>query len=49
MQEYTLKEVKKHNKPTDVWMVVEGKVYDLTKFRDDHPGGGDLIDEEAGT
>lgn len=33
-----LQEVAKHNKDDDMWMVVHGKVYDVTKFKEDHPG-----------
>lgn len=33
MVEISLETVKLHNKPTDLWVVIENKVYDLTKFR----------------
>lgn len=33
MVEITLETVKQHNKPTDLWIIIENKVYDLTKFR----------------
>ena len=33
VNEITLEAVKHHNKPTDLWIVIEDKVYDLTKFR----------------
>jgi len=36
---YTLEEVAKHNTPDDLWVVVEGNVYDLTKYFPRHPGG----------
>ena len=32
VQEYTLDEVKSHNSAKDLWMVIHGDVYDLTKF-----------------
>lgn len=35
MVEITLDTVKLHNKPTDLWVVIENKVYDLTKFRNE--------------
>lgn len=28
-----------HNKPDDLWIVIDEDVYDLTKFQDEHPGG----------
>ena len=32
-------EVLKHNTVEDCWIVVNGKVYDLTNFAPNHPGG----------
>jgi len=31
-------EVAKHNKGTDLYIVVDEDVYDLTAFQDEHPG-----------
>ncbi|XP_067636051.1 cytochrome b5 isoform X2 [Eurosta solidaginis] len=45
---YTLQVVKEHNKSDDLWIVIDGKVYDVTKFRHEHPGGEDALDEVAG-
>lgn len=38
---YTMEEVAKHASKDDCWMVVEGKVYDITKMTKaaTHPGG----------
>ena len=44
----TMEEVSTHNKPDDMWMVLHGKVYDVTKFLEDHPGGTDIMIENAG-
>eukprot|EP00357_Protocruzia_adherens_P009562 CAMPEP_0114997632 /NCGR_PEP_ID=MMETSP0216-20121206/15012_1 /TAXON_ID=223996 /ORGANISM="Protocruzia adherens, Strain Boccale" /LENGTH=80 /DNA_ID=CAMNT_0002362045 /DNA_START=45 /DNA_END=287 /DNA_ORIENTATION=+ len=44
---YTLEEVKKHNTADDLWVIVHGKVYDLSQFKD-HPGGTDILEEYAG-
>lgn len=32
VKKYTFAEVKEHNKPTDLWVVIHDKVYDVTKF-----------------
>jgi len=36
---YTLNEVGLHNTRQDFWVALHGKVYNLTKFLDQHPGG----------
>ncbi|KAI3449225.1 hypothetical protein Pfo_005890 [Paulownia fortunei] len=35
----TSDELKKHNKPDDLWLSVQGKVYNVTDWAKDHPGG----------
>lgn len=36
---YTLDDVKKHNKKTDAWLVINNKVYNVTSWINNHPGG----------
>lgn len=36
---YSMDEVSKHNKKSDCWVVLSGKVLDVTKFLSQHPGG----------
>jgi len=44
----TESEVKIHNKAKDLWFIIHDKVYDVTKFKDDHPGGEEVLLEHAG-
>ncbi|KAI8854482.1 cytochrome b5-like heme/steroid binding domain-containing protein [Chytridium lagenaria] len=37
-----------HNTRDDCWMVIDKKVYDITKFLDEHPGGEEVLLEQAG-
>ena len=46
---YDYNEIIKHNHAKDCWVVLHGKVYDLTLFLDKHPGGKDAILKYAGT
>merc|ERR1719146_434188 len=36
---FTLEEVAKHNTKESCWVVLDGKVLDVTKFLSEHPGG----------
>ncbi|KAF6757255.1 acyl-CoA dehydrogenase [Ephemerocybe angulata] len=45
---FTAEEVARHNKEGDLWIVVDSKVYDLSKFAAMHPGGlSVLLDEDV--
>ncbi|KAK1643980.1 hypothetical protein QYE76_061785 [Lolium multiflorum] len=45
---YSMKEAALHNTPDDCWIVVDGKIYDVTKYLEDHPGGADVLLEVTG-
>ena len=32
----------------DLWVIIDGKVYDLTEYADEHPGGADALARNAG-
>ncbi|CAL1361623.1 unnamed protein product [Linum trigynum] len=45
---FTLAEVSEHNTAKDCWLVIEGKVYNVTKFLEDHPGGDEVLLQSTG-
>mmetsp|Transcript_43427 Transcript_43427/g.49967 ORF Transcript_43427/g.49967 Transcript_43427/m.49967 type:complete len:528 (+) Transcript_43427:237-1820(+) len=45
---YTLAQVKTHNTPEDAWVIIEGKIYNVTKFGRVHPGGSKMLLDLAG-
>lgn len=48
LRTFTMDEVRPHNKVKDCWMVYKRKVYNVTAFLDEHPGGEDVVMEVAG-
>jgi cytochrome b involved in lipid metabolism len=44
----TLAECQEHMSDKDCWLVIEGKVYDVTPFLDEHPGGFDTLVSNSG-
>ncbi|XP_020516642.1 cytochrome b5 type B [Labrus bergylta] len=45
---YTLEDIRVHNISSDTWLIIHGKVYDVTSFIEEHPGGEEVLLEQAG-
>jgi len=48
MPEYSLAQVAQHNTTASCWVIIRNKVYDVTDFLFDHPGGAQVILRYAG-
>jgi len=48
LKQYTWSEVEKHKTHDDCWIVVKGKIYDVTSWIDKHPGGTQMIISNGG-
>ncbi|NXK57894.1 CYB5 protein, partial [Sylvietta virens] len=45
---YRLEEVQKHNNSQSTCFFIHNRIYDVTKFLDEHPGGEEVLREQAG-
>jgi cytochrome b involved in lipid metabolism len=45
---FSLEEVAKHNKSDDCWIIVDGYVYDVTTYVEEHPGGDSILNNAGG-
>ncbi|XP_064466527.1 cytochrome b5-like isoform X2 [Ornithodoros turicata] len=45
---FTLADIEKHNEKNSAWLLIHNSVYDVTKFMDEHPGGEEVLLEQAG-
>ncbi|KAH3772762.1 cytochrome b5-like [Dreissena polymorpha] len=48
LKSFKLQEVKEHNDSKSTYLVIYDKVYDVTKFLEEHPGGEEVLLEQAG-
>ncbi|CAM6105727.1 unnamed protein product [Calypogeia fissa] len=44
----TVEEVAQHNAETDCWLIVKNKVYDVSSYVNDHPGGEAILNNAGG-
>lgn len=45
---YSLEEVAKHKTANNYWIVLEDRIYDVSDFLFDHPGGPEILKNHAG-
>lgn len=45
---YRLSEIEEQNSFKSTWIIIHHKVYDVTKFLEEHPGGEEVLREQAG-
>lgn len=48
MAGFTLQDCKQHTTVKSCWIIIQGKVYDVTAFLEEHPGGFDVIISSTG-
>uniref|UniRef100_A0A7S0YUG8 Fatty acid 2-hydroxylase n=1 Tax=Hemiselmis tepida TaxID=464990 RepID=A0A7S0YUG8_9CRYP len=46
---FSWEEIRKHDSEGDAWVVMEGKVFNVSKFLNDHPGGSSIVMGHLGT
>merc|ERR1712188_306384 len=44
----TAADLKKHATPEDLWLLIDKKGYDVTKYQDEHPGSDSILHDVAG-
>ncbi|KAM3256985.1 hypothetical protein ACQJBY_049394 [Aegilops geniculata] len=45
---YSKKEVSTHNTRKDCWIIIKDKVYDVTPYVEEHPGGDAILNNAGG-
>ena len=45
----SIEELSKHNNQNDCWLLINGKIYDITSFFGSHPGGNSTMAPTCGT
>jgi len=47
-KKFTKKEVADHKDKKSTWLIIHDNVYDVTEFLEEHPGGEEVLLEQAG-
>ncbi|KAL9447100.1 hypothetical protein AB3S75_014718 [Citrus x aurantiifolia] len=45
---YTLSQIAEHKSKKDCWLAINGRVLNVTRFLEEHPGGEEVLMEAAG-
>ncbi|PAA74884.1 hypothetical protein BOX15_Mlig002619g2 [Macrostomum lignano] len=48
LRQISMQEIAAHKSSESCWLVINDKVYDVTKFLEEHPGGEEVLLEQAG-
>ncbi len=49
VRSYSWEDIRKHDKENDAWVVMDGEVFDVSKFLNEHPGGSSIVLPSLGT
>ena len=49
IRSYSWEDIRKHDKESDAWVVMDGEVFDVSKFLGEHPGGSSIVLPSLGT
>ncbi|EPQ54019.1 acyl-CoA dehydrogenase NM domain-like protein [Gloeophyllum trabeum ATCC 11539] len=47
LKSFSREDVAVHNRDGDLWIIIDSKVYDISRFKNLHPGGASVFDEEV--
>ncbi|XP_072967557.1 cytochrome B5-like protein isoform X1 [Typha angustifolia] len=48
LRTYTKEEVTLHRTRKDCWIIIKGKIYDVTPYVEEHPGGDAILNNAGG-
>ncbi|EOA83079.1 uncharacterized protein SETTUDRAFT_94846 [Exserohilum turcica Et28A] len=48
VSDFSIAEVANHGKGKNIWICIQGNVYDISKFIEEHPGGEEILRSFAG-